>query len=208
MSACGGRPPSTPTVIVLAAGRSERFLASGGHTHKLQARLGGIPILQRVLQAVERAGLACHVVRPRGVPADGMGDSIARGVRATPDSPGWLILPGDLPLIDATTLRRVARALTHCPVVVPVHDGRPGHPVGFGAPCGARLLTLTGERGAASIVQDHRRQGHARDLVIDDIGAVTDIDTAGDLAAVAATFDRGYFDRGAGRPGGTNHGQH
>ena len=41
-----------PVVLVLASGRGERFLASGGSTHKLQADLGGRTVLQRTLDAV------------------------------------------------------------------------------------------------------------------------------------------------------------
>ena len=40
-----------------------------------------------------------------------MGDSIAAAVRATAQAPGWLVLPGDLPLIRPDTLRTMAAAL-------------------------------------------------------------------------------------------------
>ena len=40
-----------PTVLVLASGRGERFKASGGSTHKLQALLGGQTVLARLAQA-------------------------------------------------------------------------------------------------------------------------------------------------------------
>ena len=40
-----------------------------------------------------------------------MGTSIAAGVRASPDSAGWLVLPGDMPLVQPATLLAVARAL-------------------------------------------------------------------------------------------------
>ena len=87
-----------PVVIVLAAGRGTRFRASGGTGSKLQADLYGKPVLTHVLAAVEHSGLAVHVVhRACG---DGMSDSIAEGVRATPAASGWLVLPGDLPVGD------------------------------------------------------------------------------------------------------------
>ncbi|MGH6625834.1 MAG: nucleotidyltransferase family protein, partial [Burkholderiaceae bacterium] len=37
---------SSPVVLVLASGRGERFAASGGTVHKLQALLRGQPVLQ------------------------------------------------------------------------------------------------------------------------------------------------------------------
>jgi molybdenum cofactor cytidylyltransferase len=138
-----------PTVIILASGRGARFAASGGAGPKLQARLGPKAVLQHTLDAVRTSGLPWHL-EDAGHP--GMGDSIAAGVRATAQSPGWLILPGDLPLIAADTLRRVAAELAQHEVVLPFYQGQRGHPVGFGAGCGPALMALVGERGASSVV--------------------------------------------------------
>lgn len=174
-----------PVVIVLAAGRGERYRRSGGATHKLDAQLGGMTVLQRVLQTVAESGLPCHVVRPdSGAPADagGMGDSIARGVQATSRAGGWLILPGDLPLVGAHSLLRVAQGLDSSAVVLPFWNGQQGHPVGFGPPCFDALTGLRGDRGAAAIVLAHRQAGQAQELHLDDPGIVTDIDTVDDLA--------------------------
>ncbi len=168
--------PALPVVLVLAAGRGERFAASGGSTHKLQALLAGKPVLQHVLDAVQASGLPCHLVQPS--PAQpGMGDSIAAGVRATADAPGWLVLPGDLPLIQPATLAAVAQALSHHAAVVPVFAGARGHPVGFSAGCRADLLKLEGNQGAARVLH----AWGAIELIVSDIGVVTDIDTVADL---------------------------
>ena len=111
-----------PTVIVLASGRGERFAASGGQVHKLRALLGGKPVLEHTLDAVRASGLPWHL-EDAGHP--GMGDSIAAAVRATSHSNGWLILPGDLPLVLPSTLRQVAAALKPSLVlVVPVFQFR------------------------------------------------------------------------------------
>lgn len=169
-----------PTVIVLASGRGERFAASGGTTHKLQALLAGKTVLQHTLDAVQASGLPWHL-EEGGHP--GMGDSIAAAVRATwPSSAqtsGWLILPADLPLIQSDTLRAVAAALTGPDVVVPVYLGQRGHPVGFSARCGPALLGLKGNKGAAAVVHAY----NAIELIVNDAGCVTDIDTVADLAA-------------------------
>ena len=175
-----------PTVLVLASGRSERFVASGGKGDKLQARLAHQTVLQHTLDAVKASGLPWHL-EDAGHP--GMGDSVAAAVRATWHSAaktGWLILPGDLPLIQSATLRAVACALTQHRVVVPLYQGRRGHPVGFAPECGTSLLHLMGERGAAGIV--HKQQ--AFELNLNDIGCVTDIDTLADLNAAQRLLDR------------------
>ncbi len=163
-----------PTVIVLASGRGERFTASGGAGHKLNALLGGMTVLERTLAAVQASGLPCHVERSG---LSGMGDSIAQGVRATQEAHGWLILPGDLPLVQAATLQAVAAALAQHAVVVPVFDGRRGHPVGFAPACRDQLLNLKGNRGAAPVVQ----AWEAMKLIVNDAGILLDIDTLDDL---------------------------
>jgi len=164
----------SPTVIVLASGRGERFAASGGTTHKLQAQLLGKIVLQHTLDAVWGSGLPWHL-EEEGHP--GMGDSIAAAVKKTPRANGWLILPADLPLIQSSSIKAVAMALMNQEVVVPVYRGQRGHPVGFSLVCRKALLSLQGDRGAARVVCAHA----AMELHLEDRGCVTDIDTLEDL---------------------------
>ena len=171
--------PGPPVVLVLASGRGDRFRASGGQVHKLRAVLGGVRVLERTLAAVRASGLAWHL-EDAGHP--GMGDSIAAAVRATQGASGWLVLPGDLPLVRPETLRALARALAQSAVTVPMCQGERGHPVGFGAQCLPDLLALSGEQGAASVVRKFGQQGQVQHIVVDDVGTVTDIDTVQDLA--------------------------
>jgi molybdenum cofactor cytidylyltransferase len=166
---------ASPIVLVLASGRGERFLASGGQGSKLQALLAGKPVIEHTLAAVRASGLPFHV-EAAGHP--GMGDSIAAGVRATADAGGWLVLPADLPLVAPASLRAVAQALQRASIVLPVHAGTRGHPVGFGAEHGPALMALAGAEGAASIV----RAAQPLMLELADEGIVTDIDTVDDLA--------------------------
>ena len=173
--------PALPTIIVLAAGRGERFIASGGNTHKLAALLAGKPVLQHVLDAIRASGLPHHVVQA-DVSRPGMGDSIADGVRATPDAAGWLVLPGDLPLVRGESLRAVADALGQHAVVMPAYQGVRGHPVGFSAACRDQLLAFKGNQGAAPVVLAQAAMNSVAVLALDDVGVVTDIDTLDDLA--------------------------
>jgi molybdenum cofactor cytidylyltransferase len=170
---------SGPVVLVLASGRGERFAASGGAGSKLSASLRGQPVLEHTLTAVRASGLEWHL-EDRG--HEGMADSIAAAVRASDSAGGWLILPGDLPLVQAQTLRDVAAALAKHEVVVPRYRGRRGHPVGFAASCREALLLLQGPQGAAPVVQAHAAAGGLGYLDVDDEGIVIDIDTVQDLA--------------------------
>jgi molybdenum cofactor cytidylyltransferase len=125
------------TFVVLAAGRSQRFGAAG---HKLAQPLGGSSVLAQTLACaiasqlrivvvttarfveVARSSVAARdvIVMPEAGGAAaaelGMGSSIAAGVSASPDSCGWLVLPGDMPMVRPATLIAVARALDHHPV--------------------------------------------------------------------------------------------
>lgn len=172
--ACAG----PPTVLVLASGRGQRFRASGGASHKLQALLAGRPVLQHTLDVVRASGLPWHL---ESDPHRGMGDSIAAAVRATSWASGWLVLPGDLPLIRSGSLLSIAASLAFHDVVVPLFEGQRGHPVGFGRSCRTMLTQLRGDQGAAAVV----RAFGASFVSVDDRGVVTDIDTVQDLARAA-----------------------
>ena len=176
-------------VIVLAAGKGERFKAAGGTQHKLDALLQGLSVRERVIEAVQASGLPWHMVLPEHTQhllTPGMADSIACGVAATRNADGWLVLPADLPLIQPTTLQFMAKALydatqqaTPCDVVVPLYQQQRGHPVGFSKACLQDLLQLTGDKGAASVVAKH----NSLQLPVDDVGCVTDVDTPALLEA-------------------------
>lgn len=191
-------PRQLPTVLVLASGRGERFRASGGTVHKLQAPLAGRAVLERTLDAVRASGLPWHL-EIAGHP--GMGDSIAVAVRTTADAAGWLVLPGDLPLVLPASLQRVAERLMAGRsgaeggergeepfAVMPFHAGVRGHPVGFTAACRASLLALAGEHGAAPVLRALQAAGTVEQLELDDVGVVTDIDTLDDLRRAEALY--------------------
>ena len=196
---------SQRTVVVLAAGRSERF---GAGRHKLAQPLGASSVLAQTLARAIASHLRTVVVTTAafvdvarssvaardvvvladvgsdGGASQGMGASIAAGVRASSDSAGWLVLPGDMPLVRPATLLAVARALDHHAVAYAQHGGRRGHPVGFAAELYPELTELSGDEGARRIIA--RYPAFAVDL--DDPGILVDIDTEGDLDALRRSF--------------------
>ena len=189
---------TTRTVIVLAAGSGSRFTAG---SHKLAAPFGE----QSVLATTLRHAIASHlhvvvvttapfadlarssvaardvVVLPEvgtdGQPGLGMGRSISAGVNARPHAAGWLILPGDMPLVQPATLQAVARQLDHHPVAYAQYRGKRGHPVGFAAELYSDLVELSGDEGARRLVARYP----AFAVELDDPGILVDIDTDGDL---------------------------
>ena len=169
-----------PVVLILAAGRGERFRAAGGVGHKLDALLTTAGktrrVLDHVMDAAQDSGLPWHVVLPAHtahLAEQGMGTSIATGVAATADASGWLILPGDLPLISGRCIRSVADALRHHCIVVPHFQDMQGHPVGFARRFRQDLLGLSGDGGARGLFvanPPHRIQ-------VEDDGCTWDVDT-------------------------------
>jgi molybdenum cofactor cytidylyltransferase len=191
----------TPAVIVLAAGKGSRF---DGGTHKLAQALGHSSVLAETLDhalasrlpvvvvtteafaEVARRSVAARdvVVLPEvgsdGAGPLGMGVSIAAGVGARPHAAGWLVLPGDMPLVQPSTLQAVARGLDDHSVVYAQHRGRRGHPVGFAAELYSELVALNGDEGARRLIARYPAFG----IELDDPGILVDIDTPGDLEAV------------------------
>lgn len=197
-----------PAVIVLAAGRGSRFL---GADHKLAQRLGSATVLATTLQHavatqlpvvavtteafadVARRSVAARdviVVPDVGTPGRdglGMGYSIAAGVGARPDALGWLILPGDMPMVRTETLLEVARHLDQHAVVFAQHRGVRGHPVGFAGELYSELVALRGDEGARRLVARYPAVG----VEVDDPGVLIDVDTEEDLASVRLAQQRG-----------------
>lgn len=111
---------------------------------------------------------------------DGMGASVACGVLATRDAAGWVVALGDMPWIEPSTITRVAAAIEAGAIVAaPFHEGKRGHPVGFGVTCFAALAALTGDDGAKSVVAAHRDSLVRID--VDDAGTLRDVDQPTDV---------------------------
>jgi molybdenum cofactor cytidylyltransferase len=117
-----------------------------------------------------------------------MGDSIAAAVRHTMSAAGWLVLPGDLPLVQPATLQAMAQVLLdqRATVAWPEFAGERGHPVAFGRDCLEGLLALQGEKGAAPVVRHWAQLGRGMAVPVQDEGVVTDIDTVQALARADA----------------------
>lgn len=188
-----------PTIVVLAAGQGSRFAAaSSAAAHKLEQGLGESTVLGTTLGHV--IATACPfvvVTTARLVPLAstlvarcdlvvisddearrGVGHSIAAGVAERPMATGWLVLPGDMPLVQSGTLLAVATALEQNPVVYAQHKGRRGHPVGFAAELYSELIQLSGDEGARRIMA--RYPAHGQEVA--DPGVLLDVDTPDDLA--------------------------
>lgn len=192
-----------PAVLVLAAGRGTRFNDQGT---KLLAGLRGCPLIAHSVAAVRASQLPMRLVVSTAAPpalvaiaqelampeelvwnshaASGVGNSVALGLLAARSAPGWLVLPADMPNVQAEDILSVARTLEQGEGVIsarPVYQGQAGYPVGFSRRCGidwesplmAMGLRLLKAQSSACLVQASGP------------GVVQDVDTSDDLTTMA-----------------------
>lgn len=187
-------------ILILAAGHGRRFQAAGGQGLKLMARYrdprakpsehaDDRPLLYWTLKQAQLSGLPVHLVtRPESQPlqrlaqalkipmtlvdSHGSGESIAAGVQATPAWSGWLIQPGDMAWVQAADYRQVAAALEAGATQARLmHQGKPGHPVGFDHRYRQALSQLKGDQGARALLKASQLK-----TLEAHIGSITDAD--------------------------------
>jgi molybdenum cofactor cytidylyltransferase len=188
-----------PVVVVMAAGRGSRF---AGASHKLVQALGASTVLGTTLAQVMESRLPCVVVTtpalepeaarivarrdlvviPQQEADKGIGHTMAAGVQARAQAPGWLLLPADMPLVGAGTIAAVANVLPQHTAVVAQHHGRRGHPVGFASGLYSELMSLVGEDGLRRLLARYPAHG----VEVADAGVLFDVDTEADLEAARA----------------------
>ncbi len=149
------------TGLLLAAGRGSRF-----GSHKLLTSIRGKPLIRHSVECLSACDHVIVVIRDEDEPlqlilqaagvesvlnplADqGMGSSLACGVRASEMSDGWCILPADMPYVDKATTSKIIQSLRNgAKIAAPFYRGRRGHPVGFGKTYRDSLLALEGDFG-------------------------------------------------------------
>jgi molybdenum cofactor cytidylyltransferase len=178
-----------------------------GVLDKLLLPVSGIPLLRRtvssVLPCVQQIIVvvslrlaadvtellesdAIVVVNPK--PEDGMGSSIATGVRTAIDAAGYLILPGDMPVVKSDTIARLVEHFEANPdqITVPVRDGRRGQPVIFPSWAKVDLCTLAGDAGSNFLVDQN--PSRIFDVQVGDPGIWRDIDRPDDYHALVSSM--------------------
>jgi molybdenum cofactor cytidylyltransferase len=116
-------------------------LGSDAREVALRARLPGDPRLRLVENAAWQEGMA---------------SSVRRGVEECLDCEAVLLAPADLAGMSPALPERVAAAARGgAALVVPVREGRAGHPVALGRALYGELLALRGDVGARAVVRRH-----------------------------------------------------
>ena len=185
--------PNTNTIIlVMAAGSSRRFGAD-----KRQASFGNKTLLETTLEKAKpwkslirvilasgdeglqetllEQGITSYIAKNAHL---GMGHSLADAIALLenhdPETSRCLIMLGDMPFVQTSTLQSLFDALQQHDLVVPVFRGKTGNPVGFGARYFSELKKLTGDKGGKPIVQKNLQLAHK--VITKDAGILKDID--------------------------------
>lgn len=119
----------------------------------------------------------------------GLSSSIRTGIKARPDADYWLIALGDMPYIQSRTYQALSHNIDKAlrqnkhqhNIIRPVfshsnnqNEKQPGHPVAFPNRFKDKLLALSGDIGAASIV--NKASHETRLISVNDAGILKDVD--------------------------------
>lgn len=190
--------PFLTSAIVPAAGASSRF-----GSMKLLADLGGRPLVERTLGSLLDAGVSqvAMVVAPGHAlaavpllsdervtlvtnpdPARGMFSSIQAGLGAVAGAV-VLVLPGDMPFVPPDVVAAIAENCARTDeVVVPVHEGRRGHPIGIPGRFRSGLVAAPVESTLKEALL--AVSGWVpREFRVNAPGVLRDVDVPGDLGA-------------------------
>jgi CTP:molybdopterin cytidylyltransferase MocA len=179
--------------IVLTAGKSERM-----GRPKALLPICGRTFLENILHAIERSSLGYTIVvtgphhdeitgripLPNVVfnpnYEQGMITSFQTAIRALPSSAqGAMLFLVDHPLVDPGTINSLIAHFEPSRIVVPVFEGRRGHPVLFASDVLEEILDLTASQGANIVV----RKDPARilEVPVREHGILVDVDTPEDF---------------------------
>jgi len=189
--------PTTPcAALVLAAGRGRRFGSDKRIARLPSGEMLLATTLGRVLEAFEEVWV---VLRPEDDPValgvdvaqvkvvraeradDGMGASLAAGVRAIAESgtgvQALAVMLGDMPWVEVGTLVRLKGLAKTERIVLPEFEGRQGHPVVFGKTFWGALTELEGDLGGKRVIEGNRQACLV--VAIKDHGVTADLDSPG-----------------------------
>jgi molybdenum cofactor cytidylyltransferase len=158
------------------AGVSERILVLGHHRERLE------PIAR---EAAAGGGPPVVLLQNPDPEAD-MASSVRIGVRGASAASDWfLITPADLPALEPESVDRLLEEAGRCgglkrpPLLVPIHQGRSGHPLAL--PEALRADILGSPPGWKLSDWVHGVAYPVREVRVDGDGIWRDIDAPGDL---------------------------
>lgn len=156
-------------------------LLTGGVEELVAVLNPGVPGLPEVLPADTRVRWVAAPLASAGQLA-----SLRTGLHAvSPASEATLVALVDQPAVRPETVAALIQAFreTGAPLLLPLREGRRGHPVCFARALYRDLLEAQEQEGARAVIRRHRAL--LREVVVDDPGIHQDVDSPEDLARLA-----------------------
>ncbi|MCA9076422.1 MAG: nucleotidyltransferase family protein [Planctomycetaceae bacterium] len=187
--------------LIPAAGHSRRM-----GQPKLLLPFGETTVIGRLIDVLQSADIAdiCVLVRPDDQPlaeeVERCGATVIQPDEAPPemrvsvellldaikqrhaptDNDGWLLIPGDHPLLTPQTLTQLVTKWQDDPtsITLPTHNGRRGHPTIFPWSLAAHVAELPNDVGVNHLLKDGRTE--IREVPVNDPMIHLDLDTPED----------------------------
>ena len=188
----------TTGLLLMAAGKSQRFKEANGGRHKLlypcdKLYTSMLALTYQTARNIFSTDEICIITNNSepmvhdlanqlgsptlSIQTNGIGESIAQAVAHNQSWDHLLILHGDLPFIQSSTIQKVYDATQKHEIVRPCYKGIFGHPVGFQKSLYPQLMALQGDQGAMQIL----KKFSVIALPVEDRGSIQDIDHPQDL---------------------------
>jgi molybdenum cofactor cytidylyltransferase len=184
---------------------------------KLMLTLGDRTVIRRLLDVLDRPGIAARtvVMRPDDAPlcaeVEAAGatviqpeipppdmrtsvqhalDAIATRNAPQPDD-GWLLIPADHPLLDVDVLDQLIRSwqASDANILLPEHAGKRGHPTFFRWRLAEEVRSIPEDRGLNHLVAAHAAE--IETVAVETPAVLTDLDTPEDYERLLRTFAAG-----------------
>jgi molybdenum cofactor cytidylyltransferase len=113
---------------------------------------------------------------------EGMSSSLISGIKSTsPQTQGIMLALADQPAVDSQTINKLISTFDKQQknIVIPVYQGKRGHPVIFHVKYREELLNIRGDIGAREVIQRHADD--VLEVAVDCKGVLIDIDTPSDF---------------------------
>lgn len=176
--------------LVLAAGSARRF-----GSDKLSADFAGVPLVSHAIRAalaapVTRVIVVAHpalelpahagieVVR---IASTALSQTLRAGLTAARDVDGLFVFLGDMPLVPHDVASLLAGRIGGAYAAMPLHAGKPGHPVLLSAQAFDDIAALQGDAGLGKLLRSRE------DVVLVDCADPlihADVDRPEDLVAL------------------------
>ena len=166
-----------PIDSILSSGAHQVVVVTGHRAGELE------PILE------ERYGDRVVIARNADFASTDMLHSIRVGCRAMPECGAFFLLPGDMPVVEENTFRRVlSQRDGTLSVIFPTLDGYRKHPPLVDSRLIPQILDFSGDGGLRRFWTE--QEAIIRTVSVDDAGVWVDLDTREDYAKCKKKYEK------------------